>query len=96
MHELALFAVGGGEGGGGEGGGGDAHVFDLALTTSAGTYVKEFVHGDLGRTRPSVRDLLGCAADIVQLDVVDVIDGDGDDAGGGGGGGGNDADDADD
>lgn len=71
MHELALFAAGGASGG-------DAHVFDLALTTSAGTYVKEFVHGDLGRTRPSVRDILGCAADIVQLDVVDVIDGEGD------------------
>jgi len=34
------------------------HFFVLHLVTSAGTYVKEFVHGDLGRTRPSVGELL--------------------------------------
>ena len=34
------------------------HFFHLFLTTSAGTYVKEFVHGDLGRTTPSVGSLL--------------------------------------
>jgi hypothetical protein len=27
----------------------------------AGTYVKEFVHGDLGRTSPSIGSLLVCA-----------------------------------
>jgi len=42
----------------------------LDLTTQAGTYVKEFVHGDLGRTTPNVGALLGCEADILQLDVV--------------------------
>jgi tRNA U54 and U55 pseudouridine synthase Pus10 len=51
----------------------DAHHFLLRLTTSAGTYVKEFVHGDRGRTTPSVGDLLGCEADILQLDVTGVI-----------------------
>lgn len=34
------------------------HFFMLYLTTSAGTYVKEFVHGDLGRTQPSVGGML--------------------------------------
>ena len=47
----------------------------LDLTTQAGTYVKEFVHGDLGRTRPSVGSLLGCEADILQLDVMGLQDG---------------------
>ena len=42
----------------------------LDLTTQAGTYVKEFVHGDLGRTVPNVGSLLGCEADIMQLDVT--------------------------
>ena len=42
----------------------------LDLTTQAGTYVKEFVHGDFGRTAPSVGSLLGCHVDIVQLDVL--------------------------
>ncbi|CAN6463837.1 unnamed protein product [Victoria cruziana] len=38
----------------------------------AGTYIKEFVHGDLGRTHPSMNSLLGCRAEILQLDVTDV------------------------
>ena len=35
-----------------------AHWFELDVLAGAGTYIKEFVHGDLGRTRPSVADLL--------------------------------------
>eukprot|EP00752_Nemacystus_decipiens_P010436 g9298.t1 len=50
------------------------HFFQLDLTTSAGTYIKEFVHGDLGRTVPSIGSLLGCRADILQLDVTQVED----------------------
>jgi hypothetical protein len=46
--------------------------FTLEMRTQAGTYVKEFAHGDFGRTRPSVGELLGCEADILQLDVTDV------------------------
>uniref|UniRef100_A0A7S2TFV9 tRNA pseudouridine(55) synthase n=1 Tax=Lotharella oceanica TaxID=641309 RepID=A0A7S2TFV9_9EUKA len=48
--------------------------FDLDLTTEAGTYVKEFVHGDRGRTRPYLGDILGCATDILQLDVTGLLD----------------------
>jgi hypothetical protein len=51
-----------------------AHFMELHLTTSAGTYVKEFVHGDLGRTVPSIGSLLQCTADILQLDVMGVED----------------------
>ena len=40
------------------------HYFLLTLTTSAGTYVKEFVHGDLGRTRPNVGELLSAGAPL--------------------------------
>ena len=50
-----------------------ARFFTLRLKTQAGTYVKEFVHGDFGRTRPNVGEMLGCAADIMQLDVTDVV-----------------------
>ncbi|KAJ3111267.1 putative tRNA pseudouridine synthase Pus10 [Phlyctochytrium bullatum] len=43
------------------------------LTTSAGTYVKEFVHGDGGRTVPSLKEMLGVdVAEVLTLDVVDV------------------------
>lgn len=46
----------------------------LDLTTQAGTYVKEFVHGDFGRTLPSIGSLLGCEADILQLDVMGLLE----------------------
>lgn len=48
------------------------HFVVLSLKTSAGTYIKEFCHGDLGRTMPNVGSLLGCEADILQLDVTGV------------------------
>ena len=48
------------------------HFIILDLETQAGTYVKEFVHGDLGRTNPNIGTILGCDADILQLDVLSV------------------------
>ena len=44
----------------------------LFLLTSAGTYIKEFVHGDLNRTVPNMGMILGCKCDIIQLDVMDL------------------------
>eukprot|EP00026_Physarum_polycephalum_P005867 Phypoly_transcript_05906.p1 GENE.Phypoly_transcript_05906~~Phypoly_transcript_05906.p1 ORF type:complete len:406 (+),score=55.76 Phypoly_transcript_05906:640-1857(+) len=48
------------------------HFAMLNLNTQAGTYVKEFVHGDLGRTVPNLGSLLNCQADILQLDVQSI------------------------
>lgn len=48
------------------------HYFVIRLSTQAGTYVKEFVHGDLGRTEPSLGTLLGTECDILALDVLNV------------------------
>lgn len=51
----------------------DGHRFKLYLCTQAGTYIKEFVHSDFGRTRPSLGKLLsGREVDILSLDVTDV------------------------
>ena len=50
----------------------DRHHFLLFLKTQAGTYIKEFVHGDFGRTMPSLGNLLGTECDILQLDVLSV------------------------
>ena len=50
----------------------NSHFVTLRLDTQAGTYIKEFVTGDMGRTRPSFGDLMGCEADILQLDVEKV------------------------
>ncbi|XP_076291808.1 pseudouridine synthase 10 [Lasioglossum baleicum] len=46
--------------------------FVLDIKTQAGTYVKEFVHGDFGRTKPSLCDILKTEVDIVALDVTRI------------------------
>ncbi|KAM3842518.1 tRNA pseudouridine synthase Pus10 [Diretmus argenteus] len=50
----------------------DPHHFYLGLKTQAGTYIKEFVHGDFGRTKPNLCDLLKTDTDILELDVESV------------------------
>ncbi|GJJ75240.1 tRNA pseudouridine synthase 10 [Entomortierella parvispora] len=50
----------------------EGHFFVVHLHTEAGTYIKEFVHGDLGRNQPSLASILGCEADIMELDVLEV------------------------
>ena len=52
----------------------NCNCFVLQVCTSAGAYVKEIVHGDRGRTAPSVADLLNAKADILQLDVVEIVE----------------------
>lgn len=48
------------------------HWFKLNIATEAGTYVKEFVTGDYGRTKPNVATMIGLGGkcDILQLDCV--------------------------
>ncbi|KAL1922884.1 uncharacterized protein VTP21DRAFT_9260 [Calcarisporiella thermophila] len=56
------------------------HYFIARFKTEAGTYIKELVHGDLGRTRPNIAEMIGeacdrpgeCEADLIELDVVEV------------------------
>jgi tRNA pseudouridine synthase 10 len=51
--------------------------FTLELRTEAGTYVKEWVEGDGGRTDPSLASLLGVPLSVEALDVLEVHDGGG-------------------
>lgn len=47
--------------------------FALDLEAEAGTYIKEFCHGDFGRTQPNVGTLLGnVEVQIAELDVVHI------------------------
>ncbi|MBI4044505.1 MAG: tRNA pseudouridine(54/55) synthase Pus10 [Candidatus Diapherotrites archaeon] len=48
--------------------------FSLQLKTQAGLYIKEFVSGDSGRTKPSLSSLLGQPCRCVQLDVLEIIE----------------------
>jgi tRNA pseudouridine synthase 10 len=44
----------------------------MVVTAEAGTYIKEFVTGDGGRTQPSLSDALGVPCRVDALDVIAV------------------------
>jgi len=44
------------------------------LLTDGGLYIKELLHGDEGRTDPSLASLLGLPVQVETLDVMDVLD----------------------
>ncbi len=46
----------------------------LHILAEAGTYIKEFIHSDEGRTTPSVSSVLKCKAACDSLDVVGIHD----------------------
>ena len=45
---------------------------ELTLRCESGTYVKETIHGDSGRTQPCVASLLKAKCDVKWLDVGDI------------------------
>ena len=51
--------------------GGEAEVL---VTAEAGTYVKEALHGDAGRTTPSLAALCGIPCEVLELDVLRIHD----------------------
>jgi len=48
--------------------------FTLDVRTEAGTYVKEWVEGDEGRTEPSLASLVGAPLKVEYLDVLEIHD----------------------
>ncbi|MFW5928171.1 MAG: tRNA pseudouridine(54/55) synthase Pus10, partial [Thermoplasmatota archaeon] len=50
----------------------DGDTASIKLKCEAGTYVKEFIHGDEGRTEPSLSTELGLDCVVEELDVIDV------------------------
>jgi len=49
-------------------------VCELDVETEHGTYVKEWVSGDAGRSQPALAELLGTATHCARLDVLDIVD----------------------
>ena len=45
---------------------------EFEVKGEAGLYVKELMHGDNGRTKPSVAEILGNPAKVEELDVVKI------------------------
>lgn len=52
----------------------DGREAELLVTAEAGTYVKEALNGDAGRTVPSLAGILGAACEVLELDVVRIHD----------------------
>jgi len=46
----------------------------IRIRAASGTYIKELMHGDEGRTSPSLAALLGMKVSVVQLDVIGIHD----------------------
>lgn len=46
--------------------------YDVVIEADAGTYIKEFVSGDFGRTTPSLTTINGSYCECVRLDVIKV------------------------
>ena len=52
----------------------DGSLVELVIRAEAGSYVKELVHGDRGRTEPSLAGVLGVPCEVLELDVLEVHD----------------------
>jgi len=50
----------------------DGSSITLDIICDAGTYVKEFIHGDEGRTQPSLAELLEARCEVDKLDVMKI------------------------
>ncbi len=53
----------------------DDFTLSLEMLTDAGLYVKELIHGDSGRTRPSISEFLGIAPKNIKLIILEVVEG---------------------
>ena len=52
----------------------DGDEIEVTLRCEAGTYVKELIHSDEGRTTPSVQSVLATDCEVIWLDVLEIHD----------------------
>ena len=50
----------------------EGNEIEMTLRCEAGTYIKELVHSDQGRTSPSVKSALGSECQVIWLDVEEI------------------------
>lgn len=48
------------------------HDVEIIIEAQGGFYIKEFIHGDQGRTNPSIAGLIGKSVERIELDVIDI------------------------
>lgn len=46
----------------------------FVVEADSGTYIKELMHGDEGRTQPNVAGILGVPCEVLELDVISIGD----------------------
>jgi tRNA pseudouridine synthase 10 len=46
----------------------------FVVEADSGTYIKELMHGDEGRTKPSVAEIVGVPCEVLELDVIRIGD----------------------
>jgi len=44
----------------------------LIIETQSGTYIKELVSGDSGRTTPNISEIMGTPCKVKELDVIEI------------------------
>jgi tRNA pseudouridine synthase 10 len=46
----------------------------FVVEADSGTYIKELMHGDEGRTKPNVAEIVGVPCEVLELDVIGIGD----------------------
>jgi len=46
----------------------------FVVEADSGTYIKELMHGDEGRTKPNVAEIVGMPCEVLELDVIGIGD----------------------
>jgi tRNA pseudouridine synthase 10 len=49
-------------------------ILQIEIKSSSGTYIKEFINGDMGRTVPSLSEIVEGYCDVLELDVLEIED----------------------
>jgi len=50
----------------------DDAMATLTLEAESGTYIKELISGDDGRTKPNLSELIGIPCNVTALDVIKI------------------------
>ena len=50
----------------------DGAIAILTLETESGTYIKELISGDNGKTKPNISDIIGVPCKVLELDVIEI------------------------
>ncbi len=50
----------------------DDTIATLTVEAESGTYIKELISGDDGRTKPSISEMIGVPCKVLELDVIEI------------------------